>query len=1036
MNIILNKIKQIKENYQKAGLIGRRLFIIESALGLALAAALIRLFFMQLLPHASYERFYRENFLPEEVNEQPRGTISDRNGIMLVSDDFRADINISTSSLSRLTYQQRKKCARTGSGHGEKVFETAGYSFKDGKIIKQLEYRPDCAWTEAKNLRSRSYFADKFRRENHEVFAETRCSASNMRCRNLNIMEYQDIQRQLKNLREYREMINGFKFDFPSGTLNNLCLDAAYGDSAADKSFKQNISSITAAEIKISKREKNAMRGEELKNYERDGNLTLAEYCRKYPQGNYINVGLVLSEIYEKNRFTPQLLNDLYENLSEEEKKKLEGTGGVKNTDKKILEEKDYDKYYCADGYDSLLCKKLYEYNLNRIAGFFETNKKYFDNADKIIEEIKSKSEVYPGGKAKVYTVMKERFKGRLAAFGWGISDVTSYIISVLKLKEDFQRKTRFIDEKDEKTGINKTYLVVNKKKARQPSGFSGNPLKGLSGTALVKAKDAVYREFAAELNDMFVSAGQPEPLDKNEKDYIHLAAVKPEIFHALLPDIRYLGGVYSPEGMEFEIDRHARSYSMGTAISSSPLPPQAKIMQEDYILAPLLGQADGAGAGIDKLYAEALASDNSRSGIADIKLTIDSRIQNLSEMLLRRRGEELGAERGFLLVQKVNTGELVAAASYNPEWKPGFAVEMLNFNYQPGSTFKPFTVAIALESGIVKDSSRFNLKKAYEDGKNSKDRKAARAWNKISDDHALQSGTYSLKDIIAASSNIGTARVAELLWDKPVPKAGKKGQFYMKEMRAALGIGEKTGLGEQIGSGESRGNLAPKGAKENEINYMDYLKDAYGQGPIDLTPVQLITAYSALLNGGTLYEPQIISSVEYRNGSRIVREPEIRREKIFSTETLALVKEYMKAVFETRKSEGLAEAVRGTGAAYAIKNFEWGGKTGTADKLVKGKKITAACPKSSKERVCNPNRASIVGFLPYEKPEYVILVMFDESEKAAREKGIHPSGAGAGGAILKRMAEEIINIEGYPYKNPGADGSISVAGSAAEAKK
>ncbi|MBP5288224.1 MAG: hypothetical protein J6Z08_10045 [Elusimicrobiales bacterium] len=1028
MMTISEKIKHIKDSYIKASKAGRRLFIIESALGIALIIALMRLAFMQLLPHASYERFYRDNFMPENISELPRGTISDRNGVLLVSDDFSADVYISTSSLARLSYPQRKKCARTDISYGEKIFETAGYSLKDGKIIRELEYRPDCAWTEAENLRSRSYFIDRFRSDNPGIFDEIRCSTSSaVRCRNLNIMEYQEIQRQLKNLREYREMINGFKFDFTSGTLNNLCLAVSQDYSASDESFQQDIRNITVAEIRIGKTEKRAMKREELREYIRDGNMPVAEYCRKYPQSGYISIGLVLSEIYERNRFTPQLLHDLYENLSEEEKLKIKETEKLQTTDQKILKEKDYGRYYCSDGYDSILCKKLYEYNLNRIADFFETNKKYFENADKIVKDIKSYTEVYPGGRDKVYTVMKERLKGRLAAFGWGISDVADYIISVLKLKEDYQRKVRFADEKDEKTGVVKTYLVVNKKKARQPAGFSGNPLKGLSGTALVKAKDEVYRKFASELNDMFIKAGQPEPLNADERDYVHLVSVKPEIFHTLLPEVRYLSGIYSPEGMEFSIDRNARSYAMGTAISSSPLPPQAAMKPEDYILAPLLGQTEGTGSGIDSLYAEALASGNKRSGITDIKLTIDSRLQNLAELLLRRRGEELGAERGFVLVQKVNTGEIAAAASYNPEWKPGFSVEMLNFNYQPGSTFKPFTVAIALESGIVKENDLFNLKKAYEAGKNSKERKVSRAWNKISDDHALQNGSYSLKDIIAASSNIGTARVAELLWDRTVNAGGEKikGQVYMKKMRAALGIGEKTGLGTQIGSGENAGHLAPADTREDEINYMDYLKDAYGQGPVDLTPVQLVSAYSALLNGGTLYEPYIISSVEYRNGTRIDRSPEAKREKLFSPETLSAVREYMKAVFETRKSAGLPEAVRGTGAAYAIKGFEWGGKTGTADKLVKGQKITASCPKSSKERVCNPNRASFIGFLPYEKPEYVILVMFDESEKAAREKGIHPSGAGAGGAILKRMAEEIINIEGYTYINSGTDAEV-----------
>ena len=63
------------------------------------------------------------------------------------------------------------------------------------------------------------------------------------------------------------------------------------------------------------------------------------------------------------------------------------------------------------------------------------------------------------------------------------------------------------------------------------------------------------------------------------------------------------------------------------------------------------------------------------------------------------------------------------------------------------------------------------------------------------------------------------------------------------------------------------------------------------------------------------------------------------------------------------------------------------------------------------------PNRASFVGFLPFDDPEYVILVMFDESEKAATEKREHRTGATAAGPVLRRIAEEIIKIEGYEKK-------------------
>jgi len=1017
---IFEKIKksfaEIREKYSQARISGQRLFIVESLLAAALLIALLRLAHMQVFPHSAYNRFYLDNFESEPFYAQNKGTISDRNGLLLVADDFRADIKISTSALEMseergfkagagvyaLSYSQRKKCARIDKKHGEKNFEPAGFSFKGG-FSSQQNYKPDCNILEQENADNRMIFINSFMEEHPSVFSEKRHkpASDGSYYKNLDISEFEQLQQELGKIREIRDLINGFKFDFPTGTLQNICRRAKMSD----------IKNISVGSIKIPDSEKAALTNDELREYESSNNMPLDEYCiqNKNSFNENIRIGLILSEVYEKNRFSPQILQKLESELSEEDKKSLS------DLDKKILEERKEHKYYCSNGYESLLCRRLYEHNLDRISEFIYENKAHFANVGEISKKLQASKKIFPQSKEKIPTDINEQLRGKLSSISWGVSDFIGYVISVLKLQEDYQRKIYFKKE----NGNN--YLIINKKKARIP-GYSDKARK-LSGTALAKAKDNIYRNFAFEINQLWTGAGQKALLNIAEQDYVALASLKPEIFHKILPEVRYLGGTYFLDGLEFEKNEHARSVLPGSSFYSEPIPSQAETNPEDLILAQLLGLGENAGAGIEKKYADALASRD-RSGIENIQLTIDLRLQNLAEIMLRRRGDEIGAERGFAIVQKTDTGEIIAAASYNPEWKPGFAVEMLNFIYQPGSTFKPFTVAFALESGLVKPNASYDLKSLYARAKKSSDRKAAKAWNKISDDHALQDGQYTLKDIIAASSNIGTSYIAWQLWDKSVSinkGEWKKGQDYMKYMRSAFGLGTKTGLGEELGSKESPGNLVPWGSKPNDpANLTDYLKDAYGQGPIDLTPIQLITAYSALLNGGMLYKPQLIRSIKYRSGKTDEMQPVIRTAGLLSPETLSLVKDYLKAVFEIRKSPGLKQPLRGTGAGYAIKGFEWGGKTGTADKLINGQKMLAACPPSSKEKSCNPNRASFVGFLPYENPEYVILVMFDESEKAAKEKGLHPSGAAAAGPVLKRLAEEIISIEGYSVAGTG----------------
>jgi cell division protein FtsI (penicillin-binding protein 3) len=314
------------------------------------------------------------------------------------------------------------------------------------------------------------------------------------------------------------------------------------------------------------------------------------------------------------------------------------------------------------------------------------------------------------------------------------------------------------------------------------------------------------------------------------------------------------------------------------------------------------------------------------------LKLTIDDRIQEETEDVLAEVGERYQPAKGATaIVMDPHNGELLAVANWPrvdanavedaPNWaRQNRAVQT---SYEPGSTFKAFTIAAALEDGKVTPDTVFELPAQI-----------AVADRFIGEAHDGSYGTLTTSGIIQKSSNVGTVMIGQRL-------GAERFDHWVRR----FGFGQTTGVdlpGEQTGivlpldqySGSSMGNLP------------------IGQGEA-VTPMQMAAAYSAIANGGILRPPRIVKAV----GDTETEVPEGKR--ILSEETAAQMRTMLEGVL----------GPGGTASGAAIPGYVLAGKTGTAEKpdpVYGGYSETKFV-------------ASFVGFAPAQDPRLLTLVMVDE---------------------------------------------------------
>uniref|UniRef100_A0A832M3A8 Penicillin-binding protein 2 n=1 Tax=Oscillatoriales cyanobacterium SpSt-402 TaxID=2282168 RepID=A0A832M3A8_9CYAN len=335
------------------------------------------------------------------------------------------------------------------------------------------------------------------------------------------------------------------------------------------------------------------------------------------------------------------------------------------------------------------------------------------------------------------------------------------------------------------------------------------------------------------------------------------------------------------------------------------------------------------------------------------LRLTIDTRLQRTIQPVLKKQVSAVNAKRGLVIVMDASTGELLSLVS-EPSYDPNeyfkanperFKTWAITDLYEPGSTFKPINVAIALEAKVATpDTVVDNSSQITVDG-----------WPI----QGGMGGSSTVTEILVNSSNPGMVHIVDLL----------KPDVYYQWLRR-LGLGGTTGIdlpSEIAGQFRNR-----KTFLETRI---ERAVTAFGQG-FSMTPIQLIQLHAAIANGGKLVTPHVLQGL-YTSKGQLYWKPSLRPDRqVFSPATTKALIEMM---------EGAVQ--EGTGKAAQLPGYRVAGKTGTSQKAngMGGYSESAYV-------------TSFISIFPADNPKYVILTVIDE-----------PAGGGYGGTVAAPVSKEVM---------------------------
>jgi cell division protein FtsI (penicillin-binding protein 3) len=357
-----------------------------------------------------------------------------------------------------------------------------------------------------------------------------------------------------------------------------------------------------------------------------------------------------------------------------------------------------------------------------------------------------------------------------------------------------------------------------------------------------------------------------------------------------------------------------------------------------------------------DGLKAGSIYGDDLR-----LQLTLDARLQQVAQMALVEQVKKWKAKRGAALVMDVRNGEMLAMAStptYDPnafwDYKPGLFREWsVQDLYEPGSTFKPINLAIALQEKAIEAGGTVNDNGQLTVG----------GWPIYNHDRRAN-GVISFPKVLQVSSNVAMVKAMQ-----QVPAAK-----YWSWLRN-LGIDTRpdTDL-----PGAVAGQL-----KTNEVfvtHPIEPATAAFGQG-FNLTPLKLLQLHAMLANGGRLVSPHITRGL--RSGDALAAAPPASGIPLMKPEVTRTVLEWMETVVD-----------QGSGKGAAIAGHRIGGKTGTAQKAENGRYIPGALI------------TSFVAHLPINDPRYAVLVVVDEP------RGAHTYGSTVAVPAARKILEALVVIE------------------------
>lgn len=385
-----------------------------------------------------------------------------------------------------------------------------------------------------------------------------------------------------------------------------------------------------------------------------------------------------------------------------------------------------------------------------------------------------------------------------------------------------------------------------------------------------------------------------------------------------------------------------------------------------------------------------------------DLVLTIDQVIQNKVEELLEAQVKESQARSGEVVIQDPSTGRILAMAMYpgfnlnqpgqayekeeiflSPEEidsleiiedkdetfyylykNPGYKIQLFKQGekyfkyantegirvyrnsvvsdiYEPGSVFKSIVMAAGIDSGEIRPSDTFNddapLKVDCHMVGSGESRREVCDYT-IKNSTNTYFGNVTMTQILEQSLNTGMAYIAK-----------KLGKSLLYDYLSNFGFGEKTFI--ELPD-ENSGKLPHY---RNWISESDMITKAFGQG-IATTPIQVVNAFSAVINGGLLMQPTLIEGYLDQDGQFVEQEPKVVRRVITENSS------------EVMKSVLISSVKRGVAAPADIEGYKVGGKTGTSQIATRG----------LYEKGEGSTIASFAGFAPYEDPRFVILIKID----------------------------------------------------------
>ncbi|MFZ2544630.1 MAG: penicillin-binding protein 2 [Candidatus Saccharimonadales bacterium] len=325
-----------------------------------------------------------------------------------------------------------------------------------------------------------------------------------------------------------------------------------------------------------------------------------------------------------------------------------------------------------------------------------------------------------------------------------------------------------------------------------------------------------------------------------------------------------------------------------------------------------------------------------------NIVLSIDSNIQAHVEKALATGLQQSHATNGSVVVIDPNSGKVMAMANqptYNPAFynkvtdASAFNNEVVGTPYEPGSDIKTFTMAMGIDKGVIEPTSTYvNTDKITVEDR------------VINNATKGQTGTISMQTALNYSLNTGVVTVAQRLGDGNSINNTARSTMY-DYFHNRFGFGTKTGI-EVVG--EQKGTVIPP--ENQEGNAVRYSNMAFGQG-MDLTMIQVASAFSSLVNGGTYYFPTVIAGTADSSGNLMPAVPKTPKANIISTQA----------------ADKIHTMIHTARATFYAKNdkpgYDIGGKTGTSQTLKNG------------QYVDNETIGTYLGYGGDSKPRYVIMV-------------------------------------------------------------